>query len=149
MVDHDRPHLFTSFFFIFFFIKYMYCKCDLKATKSVFSLLKVVKLPTRNQPSGHSEHWGLLLLEAGRIWTSASFCTENIRNWGGGVQMSLVTFVLFFFVFCVLLHFQRWKCYFFTVLFGTFLILMYCMVVFYIMAVSTTSRLRALKMHSK
>lgn len=75
--------------------------------------MQVVKLPSRNQQSGHSEHWGLLLLEVGRIWTSASFCTENIRNCGA--QKSLLSFVLSFIFFppCVLFTFPEMEVLFF------------------------------------
>lgn len=40
---------------------------------------------------------------------SCSICTDQVRNWGSKCHFSTFYFILF----CVHLHFQRWKCYFY------------------------------------
>lgn len=119
-VDHDRPPSLHLIYFSHLNSLHGFMWLN----QFFFSILKVVKLPSRNQQSGHSEHWGLLLLEVGRIWTSASFCTENLRNCGA--QMSLLSFVLSFFFSppCVLFTFPEMEVLFFYCTFWYLLNLM-------------------------
>lgn len=111
-VDHDRLHLFTSSFSFYTF----YVSIFVTEFAFCVSFFKVVKLPSRNQRSGRSERWVFYFLEVGRIWTSASFCTENKKGTGGRKchfsHLFYFTFLVFFFfffslVFCVLFYISR------------------------------------------
>lgn len=75
-------------------------------------------LTTANMDSGFS-------FGVGRNLDSCSICTDQVRNWGSKCHFSTFYFILF----CVHLHFQWWKCYFYCT-FWYLLNLMYCMVVF-------------------
>ncbi len=61
-------------------------------------------------------------------WQNLDFCFILYRKhkelWGANVTSFICFIIYFFFPLVSFLHFQRWKCYFFTVLFGTFLNLM-------------------------
>lgn len=59
-------------------------------------------LTTANMGSGFS-------FGVGRNLDSCSICTDQVRNWGSNCHFSTFYFILF----CVHLHFQRWKCYFY------------------------------------
>lgn len=59
-------------------------------------------LTTANMGSGFS-------FGVGRNLDSCSICTDQVRNWGSKCHFSTFYFILF----CVHLHFQWWKCYFY------------------------------------
>lgn len=75
-------------------------------------------LTTANMGSGFS-------FGVGRNLDSCSICTDQVRNWGSKCHFSTFYFILF----CVI-YISSDGSVIFTVLFGTFLNLMYCMVVF-------------------
>lgn len=55
--------------------------------------------------------WALAFpLELAENLDSCSICTDQVRNWGSKCHFSTFYFILFF---CVHLHFQWWKCYFY------------------------------------
>lgn len=86
--------------------------------RSKVNMKEIHGLTTANMDSGFS-------FGVGRNLDSCSICTDQVRNWGSKCHFSTFYFILF----CVI-YISNDGSVIFTVLFGTFLNLMYCMVVF-------------------